>query len=318
VNFTDEEVAEDVALVEAGLTDAPRWLLAKPALSRLAAGAQGLEAIRALLKDSYGAGGDVVGRVRELLKSEENASSDARVEQDERHRVEGERDAAVQEADVLRARVRELQTENAMRRRRDAGVQEALKAAGVEGAALDMGVHRLKEERDAARAEVERLRAELAETVRVANGNWEFAKTNGDRAKVAESRLAAIREVVLCPESEDDVAAMPERVRNILEGDAPQEAKPERVKERSKATAHATSADSLANGYVRANDTATLFGARAEAPTHPNDIARREGFNEGAEAMREACLQVVIERLVRHGLQNLREDFKQAIEGVVP
>jgi hypothetical protein len=145
-----------------------------------------------------------------------------------------------------------------------------------------------------------------------------------DRARSAESRLAAIRG------RGDDLSSVAARSdleafrRWVLESAAPKEADtsscycsvghlvtpclssrhpcsptcthddaatpghPERVKELSAAFNASTSPESLANGYVRVTDTATLFGARDEAPTHPAEITRREGFNEGAEAMREA------------------------------
>lgn len=64
-------------------------------LDRLAAKAQGYEAIRAALADNYGADGEPLERVKELLESEESARNESAVEQSERHRVEGERDAAV-------------------------------------------------------------------------------------------------------------------------------------------------------------------------------------------------------------------------------
>lgn len=66
-----------------------------PRITRLAAKAQGYEAIRKALSDNYGTDGDPLERVKDLLESEEAARNEAAVEQAERHRVEEERDAAV-------------------------------------------------------------------------------------------------------------------------------------------------------------------------------------------------------------------------------
>lgn len=94
------------------------------------------------------------------------------------------------------------------------------------------------------------------------------------------------------------------------------------VAERSQAfNEAATDPQSLGNGYVRVNDTAALFGAQHSRPDdHPTTVARREGFNEGAEAMRTACWAAVQGVLGRYGMRSsgLFSDVKAAIEGAAP
>jgi hypothetical protein len=65
------------------------------AITRISTKAQGYEAIRKALAENYGTDGDPLERVKDLLESEETACGEARIEQDERHRVEAERDTAV-------------------------------------------------------------------------------------------------------------------------------------------------------------------------------------------------------------------------------
>lgn len=58
-----------------------------------------------------------------------------------------------------------------------------------------------------------------------------------------------------------------------------------------------------------------------KAPTHPTEVARREGFNEGAEAMGAACWEAVQAALQRHGWAHADgtwQDVKAAIEGAAP
>ena len=105
------QVAED----EGTLREALRCNVQDPgmwptcaALSRLAAKAQGYEAIREMLADNYGTDGDPLERVKDLLESEERACSEARVEQAERHRAENERDAAVADNAALLGTIRKL------------------------------------------------------------------------------------------------------------------------------------------------------------------------------------------------------------------
>lgn len=78
------------------------------ALTRLAAKAQCYEVIRKAIADNYGTDGEPLERVTELLESEARACGEARIEQDERHRVQNERDAAVADNAALLGAGREL------------------------------------------------------------------------------------------------------------------------------------------------------------------------------------------------------------------
>lgn len=80
---------------------------------------------------------------------------------------------------------------------------------------------------------------------------------------------------------------------------------------------------SIAAGCVHASHTATLFGAQAQlGDDTPTQIARREGFNEGAEAMRAACWGAV-EPVLRANVgarpgDPLYDDARAAVEGAAP
>jgi hypothetical protein len=105
---------------------------------------------------------------------------------------------------------------------------------------------------------------------------------------------------------------------------------PERVKEGSEARTLSGRLFAETAGPKQArgrSEAATKVIARADDDnTAAESGAERAGFDEGmfqgydagAEAMRAACLMAVVERLVRHGLQRFREDFKAAIEGATP
>jgi hypothetical protein len=192
-------------------------------LSRLAAGAQGLEAVRAALNDNFGADGDPVERVRELLRSEEESRAEAHVEQDERHRVEDERDAAMTEAESLRARVAELEEQLTSLNKEATTINEMHDAASaaLETARED---HRCaREDREGLVVEVERLKAEAAVMQRRGEGMKEAIASLNIRVSSAESIRAAIRTVILEHDTEEgpDFVQTVNDVRKALEGAAP-------------------------------------------------------------------------------------------------
>jgi hypothetical protein len=264
--------------------------------------------------------------------------------------------AGAQEAESLRARVKELEMENAALLGRPLSMDER-EWVGDPIVAW-RAYHNANEERDAAQADVKRLKAELALSE---NGRKRWK----ERALMAESRLAAIRERgandaealrraeaawVGVRDWDVDVHAdvldtghlahlgdaVQRAVRWVLEGDAPQEAKnctcadnpepgddiphlngcplkrypcsptcthddastpghPERVKERSEAFSDAVqAADNLAAG----------------------ERGLQRAYENGAEAMRAACLEAVMKECGVFGLgPAAREALKAAIEG---
>jgi hypothetical protein len=106
--------------------------------------------------------------------------------------------ALAQEAESLRAKVAELETTAARWEFENTEMRRQLTTA--------------QDERDAIRAEVERLKADMGENGR-ALLNWKR------RAETAESRLAAIRERGKSIKPDDEA---PSAVRWVLEDDAPQ------------------------------------------------------------------------------------------------
>lgn len=251
--------------------------------------------------------------------------------------------AGAQEAEALRAKVAEIEAAEARQR-------EAKRESYREA-------HRLEQERDAARAEMERLKAGLNDK-EVARKLLELARDRlRERAASAESRLAAIRKRVgkmtrgadkdelrwlvredggapqedsdQCPRGDHHISEHAQGGKHppcgterypcsptCTHDDAATPGHPERVRERSEA--FTTSTQSLANGYVRMDDHAATAGAPGWLGSEPLGLARREGFNEGAEAMRTACLLAFINTICdKYGISEAspREDGRLAIEG---
>jgi chromosome segregation ATPase len=189
----DVERVREALLMRTGPVQIPD--IADEALSRLASGAQRAEHERAL-RYTRQADADSAHAAKAVLEREVDALRGML------RRVEAELGAGAGAADVrikaLRARVEDLE-----KSRWDIG--ERLKAVG--------------EARDVAKDEAERLKRRVDGLTAECNRRLE-------RAESAESRIAAIRELALHPQSEDDVANIPERVRQILDGDAPNHSVP--------------------------------------------------------------------------------------------
>jgi hypothetical protein len=101
--------------------------------------------------------------------------------------------------------------------------------------------------------------------------------------------------------------------------DAANPGHPERVKERSEAFM-GTSERSLANGYARLETLGPVESR--EGPTAQSvEIGRIEGFNEGAEAMRAACIGIAQGVLVANGLDErspIYVEMTRQLEGAAP
>jgi hypothetical protein len=254
-----------------------------------------------------------------------------------------------------------------------AGRGAADAVTGVLAAAMSENM-RLTTERDTARAEVERLKAELDEAQTGRRLMVKTAEKAGDMLRAAESRLAAIRERVASGRIADWVEAHgadDALARWILEGDSPQEAKdtrrectcvgscrgaaglvegwrcvlakklnlepvaarhpcsptcthddaatpghPERVKQRSEAVTGLalTPPTEETPGVV-------LWSGEDDQPLPegPLEVAYQDGcFEQGAEAMRSACLKAVQRVATIAGAHGLLPVLKAAIEGAAP
>lgn len=206
-----------------------------------------------------------------------------------------------------------------------------------------------KEESDAMRAEVEKLKVTAAgeqERSRMlldAKNHW------AKRARAAESRLAAIRAEIGAYEQEEgpDLLATIEGIRSAFEGDAPQEAvagntdRPPCVCDighagicaaaRHPCSATCTHDDAATPGHPerekeRSEAVIAAAGADDVLPVHPKPVGRvltprdADAYEEGVEAMRAACWEAVQGVLQKHGWsgEQVVNDFKAAIEGAAP
>jgi len=198
------------------------------------------------------------------------------------------------------------------------------KAAGAKIAKLTQEVEDLESGRDNLHRVIKGLEAERDEIRAMHSQMCEVSMAHQRRAEQAEER---VRQLALAGQHLS--AAVDKHVGEPNPPGIPESSPPARypcsptcTHEDAALPGHGgviTSAESLANGYVLANDTATLFGARREAPVHSNDIARREGFNEGAEAMRAACWEAVQTWAQGRGLtREEMQSLKAVIEGAAP
>lgn len=194
----------------------------------------------------------------------------------------------------------------------------------------------------ALRTEVERLKAEADRIMGLVQLAERKHTTLTMRAETVESRLAAIRERFAALECD---AAERVNLRWVLEGDAPQEAKPAWpcicgfLSSECAATRHpcsdtCTHDDAATPGHPERVREQSAAVARAALGMPEDPIAAlakevgvktgreissfRLGHENGAEAMRAVCWEAVQRKIWQHGLHNLEADFKAAIEGATP
>lgn len=262
--------------------------------------------------------------------------------------------ALAHEAESLRAKVAEMESQVVAER--------------------EYRYERVREVQVPLRAEVERLKKENAECHRGIEEMRGYLSEANKRKQSAESRLSAVREIVMkvrnVPRGAHETAdpydrgfgdgwarrgAVLRSEIDALEGDTPNHSMPSNGSD-TMSTAQQHDGLQRLTGAVpvcicRLGMGLPCFAARhpcsptcthddAATPGHHERVEERsetvndtlehiawsderrhgyeDGWDKGAEAMRAACWEQVVTLLVKHGLQNLREEFKRAIEGAAP